>query len=70
MGKIILWTLIILGVYFSFLPNRFATTSIIDFVKGEPTPPLKHLILKGFREFQSFVVVGLNRLTVSHETHC
>ena len=48
MGKIILWTLIILGVYFSFLPNRFATTSIIDFVKGEPTPPTEAFDLEGF----------------------
>ena len=48
MGKIILWTLIILGVYFSFLPNRFATTSIIDFVKGEPTTPTEAFDLEGF----------------------
>ena len=47
-GKIILWTLIILGVYFSFLPNRFATTSIIDFVKGEPTTPTEAFDLEGF----------------------
>ena len=40
--------LIILGVYFSFLPNRFATSSIIDFVKGEPEAPTESFDLEGF----------------------
>ena len=47
-GKIILGVLILLGVYFSFLPNRFATSSIIDFVKGEPEAPTESFDLEGF----------------------
>ena len=47
-ARVVFWTLIILGVYFSFLPNRFATTSIIDFVKGEPTTPTEAFDLEGF----------------------
>ena len=47
-GKIVLWVLIILGIYFSFLPNRFATSSILDFVKGEPEAPTESFDLEGF----------------------
>ena len=47
-GKIVLWLLIILGIYFSFLPNRFATSSILDFVKGEPEAPTESFDLEGF----------------------
>ena len=47
-GKITLGVLILLGVYFSFLPNRFATSSIIDFVKGEPEAPTESFDLEGF----------------------
>ena len=47
-GKIVLWLLIILGIYFSFLPNRFATSSIIDFAKGEPEAPTESFDLEGF----------------------
>ena len=47
-GKIVLGILILLGVYFSFLPNRFATSSIIDFVKGEPEAPTESFDLEGF----------------------
>ena len=47
-GKIVLWLLIILGIYFSFLPNRFATSSILDFAKGEPEVPTESFDLEGF----------------------
>ena len=47
-GKIVLWALVLLGVYFAFLPNRFATSSILDFAKGEPTPPTDSFDLEGF----------------------
>ena len=47
-GKIVLWLLIILGIYFSFLPNRFATSSILDFFKGEPEAPTESFDLEGF----------------------
>ena len=47
-GKIVLWLLILLGVYFSFLPNRFATSSILDFAKGEPAAPSEAFDLEGF----------------------
>ena len=39
-----------LGVYFSFLPNRFATSSIIDFVKGDRKHPRNLSTLRGFRD--------------------
>ena len=47
-GSVVFWILIILGVYFSFLPNRFAKTSIFDFVKGEPVAPTEAFDLEGF----------------------
>ena len=47
-GKIVLWLLIILGIYFSFLPNRFATSSILDFAKSEPEVPTESFDLEGF----------------------
>jgi len=47
-GKIVLWALVLLGVYFAFLPNRFATSSILDFAKGEPAPPIDSFDLEGF----------------------
>ena len=47
-GKVILWVLILLGIYFSFLPNRFATSSIIDFAKGEPDVSNDAFDLEGF----------------------
>ena len=47
-GKITLGVLILLGLYFSFLPNRFATSSVIDFVKGEPEAPTESFDLEGF----------------------
>ena len=33
---------------FFFLPNRFATSSILDFVKGEPEAPTESFDLEGF----------------------
>ena len=47
-GKVVLWVLILLGIYFSFLPNRFATSSIIDFAKGEPDVSNDAFDLEGF----------------------
>ena len=47
-GKVVLWVLILLGIYFSFLPNRFATSSIIDFAKGEPDVSDDAFDLEGF----------------------
>ena len=47
-GKAVLWVLILLGIYFSFLPNRFATSSIIDFAKGEPDVSNDAFDLEGF----------------------
>ena len=47
-GKIVLWMLVLLGVYFAFLPNRFATSSILDFAKGEPVAPTDSFDLEGF----------------------
>ena len=47
-GKIALWALLLLGVYFAFLPNRFATSSILDFAMGEPAPPTDSYDLEGF----------------------
>ncbi len=47
-GKIVFWALVLLGVYFAFLPNRFATSSILDFAKGEPAPPTDSFDLEGF----------------------
>ncbi|MDA7757055.1 hypothetical protein N8920_04045, partial [Opitutales bacterium] len=34
--------------YFAFLPNRYATSSIIDFVKGEPKASPDTFDLEGF----------------------
>lgn len=47
-SRILLWTLIVFGVYFAFLPNRFASSSIIDFVKGEPQVLPDTFDLEGF----------------------
>ena len=47
-GKIVLWLLILLGVYFAFLPNRFASSSVLDFAKGEPEAPTDSFDLEGF----------------------
>ena len=47
-GKVVLWVLILLGIYFFFLPNRFATSSIIDFAKGEPDVSNDAFDLEGF----------------------
>ena len=47
-NRILLWTLIVLGIYFAFLPNRYATSSIIDFVKGEPKASPDTFDLEGF----------------------
>ena len=47
-GKIVLWLLILLGVYFAFLPNRFASSSVLDFAKGEPETPTDSFDLEGF----------------------
>ena len=60
-GKVVLWVLILLGIYFSFLPNRFATSSIIDFAKGEPDVSDDAFDLEGFSEFQSCVEAALNQ---------
>ena len=36
------------NLFFFFLPNRFATSSILDFVKGEPEAPTESFDLEGF----------------------
>ena len=66
-GKVVLWVLI-LGIYFSFLPNRFATSSIIDFAKGEPNVSNDVFDLEGFSRIPVLRGGALNQSTVSLET--